>query len=825
MKFATATSMASVVLCAPALTCQATSGASPVRLVHSQSALQQAPGASAGLHVVPIGGVSFPLFSPAVLLDHPAFEGLSHVDLAAIAHHAGEFQAVVAPPLNFEYSADDHHVTLMQQQVPISPPSSFDRSTLPEMRNNLFASGNGVERMLYDLGKVKNGDELLAALGTFYDRARNPGAAVHFPAVDPVARTMESLAQGLSANATLAAEWESIANDETFATRQKTALIGWMNAPRRTHVFVNSYSFKPDGTPGLNFYDMRPLAEILLANDPNVNVVFVTAMRVDDAMIDHVLHGHPNAAQIKKRIKMVYLNDDGTDFLSQKLLDPKHASKLAEIRRAIKHFAAPAALQPYMGGPYEWILAKRLKIPDAVNAAHPRKLYWGTKSGGIKLFAEAYSRYKGTPKVVIKQHAGESDVIDSIHAARVVKDLLDRNPLAERIAVKLNLGSSGEGNKFPDVNVPTPWKDMSLPELQRTVEAYLREAKVGIKDDNGRNYTFLEMMASEGAWIGEYIPGISQASFPSVQMEILPNGTYQILSSHEQILTDKNNYVGAELGAHGDYRRVIERISMEMAQSLAERGVVGRFGVDFAVVPKGQGHFEVYYIEKNVRKTATLTYLTAAKAVTRQLTGAHYERGDLVVSGLRGAAPYRYRYRAMDHDMRPNLEGMEVETFLGHVRRARNLEVSAEARGGVVFHLVPAIKAAGNVGYTVIAAGTKLLEMYTTRLTAFLNDLEIVHLSGGSALGQMHRYIPEDLRTNMAVDFGDRKTAKAFRAYLKAYPDQIYARGAKAGIVYHPRGYTVIGRDAVEIKVMTTQAEKFLGSFRGFAATWVDPDE
>jgi hypothetical protein len=639
----------------------------------------------------------------------------------------------------------------------------------------------------------KDGALSAGALDGYFDQSRSRSGAV----LDPVQHTAEVLAGNLP-------EDVRPKFDPAAGERQRAALKAWHDAPHRTYLLVNSYSFKDDGTPGLNYYDMRPLAQILWAADPKVDVIFVTAMPVDESMIRHVLQGHPKADEIRKRVHFVSLNDAGNDFLSQKLLDPKHAGALTQIDGLIKKIGAPAALYPYMGGPYEWRIAAQLGIPDSVYAANPSMIYWGTKSGGRKVFKAAMERYTGTKRVRVKLSDGAEDLYDADSAADELGRMLEKHPDWSKVAVKLNLGSSGEGNFFPTV---TGFGKLSVEERRRALLALLRSRPFGIPDEKtGKQDSFADALANEGAALEEFIPGIGRATFPSVQSEILPDGNVRILSSHEQILVDGNNYVGAHLAADNAYRKVLERAAYEAAVELSKKGIVGRFGTDFAVIRQKDGTYDAYYIENNIRLTGTTHPLVAASG----LTGASYDDGALRKAETSG----KVRYKSMDHDVRPNLVGLDVDGFLARFDKddAKDLLFDPQRQSGVLFHLVPAVKAAGNVGYTIIGRNAHEVETIQKRLSAVLDRLEIEHLSGGDAPA-LSRSVHDDARTVVEAKVGHVEQVKRFKRFLDARPESLYRRGAAAGIVFHPHGYTVLGRDAAELSEYDAKAKALLNDF------------
>jgi hypothetical protein len=731
---------------------------------------------------------------------------LAPQDLAAISYHASQVmvptQVGVEPaPMSVRYDPVTAKIEFIPQAaqtaLALPTPAAIELSNLPQLRQNLEQSGEAAKGWLEGLKNVSDPQALAGSLNEYFDRSAKASApsALSF---DPQERTAQVLSSNLPANV------RPRSDDPEASARHKAALVAWQKSPNKTYVLVNSYSFKDDGTPGLNYYDMRPLAQILWAADPHVNVVFVTAMPVDEAMINHVLNGHKDAVEIRKRVHFVSLNDEGTDFLSQKLLDPKHADKLTEIRSAMERSGAPAVLYPYMGGPYEWQIAKELGIPDSVYASHPSKIYWGTKSGGRKVFKAAMARYTGTPTVRIKIADGAEDVYDVDNAAKALEALQKRHPELAKVAVKLNLGSSGEGNLFPGV---WGWDKMTHEERKAALLKKLTDAKVGIPNEKGEIDNFETMMANEGAAIEQFIPGIDRATFPSVQSEILPDGSVRILSSHEQILVDRNNYVGATLSANKAYRKVVERAAYEAAVELSKRGIVGRFGTDFAAVPQADGSYDIYYIENNIRLTGTTHPLVAAAG----LTGGSYDGGALRKADERGSV----RYKSMDHDVRPNLLGLDVDGFLAHFDKEENhsLLFDPDKRSGVLFHLLPAVKAAGNVGYTIIARTREAVQAIQDRLTESLNRLEVEYLSEKNAADLNTRFTGHDVREQLEEQIGHAVQVKQFKAFLDRHHEHLFGRGSASGIVFHPHGFTVVGANAAELDVLTGEANDLLDKF------------
>ena len=105
-----------------------------------------------------------------------------------------------------------------------------------------------------------------------------------------------------------------------------------------------------------------------------------------------------------------------------------------------------------------------------------------------------------------------------------------------------------------------------------------------------------------GGVIEEYIEGEDKRS-PSVQVLLLPDGQYEILSSHEQVLDESGSrFLGSEFPAKEDHRVIITREAVKVAKRLSTLKLSGIVGLDFLTVKKTGGDIESYLIEMNIRK-------------------------------------------------------------------------------------------------------------------------------------------------------------------------------------------------------------------------------
>src|SRR5947208_1981865 len=143
---------------------------------------------------------------------------------------------------------------------------------------------------------------------------------------------------------------------------------------------------------------------------------------------------------------------------------------------------------------------------------------------------------------------------------------------------------------------------------------------------------------------------------PSVQLRIAPGGTFEVVSTHDQVLGGPEGqvYLGCRFPADPDYRLAIQDNAMRVAKELAANGVLGSFGIDF-LVAHGHGGNAVYLSEINLRMGGT----THPFWMARLVTGGRYdtETGELI-----GADGTPKRYVATDNIKESSLMGLTPQT-------------------------------------------------------------------------------------------------------------------------------------------------------------------
>lgn len=127
---------------------------------------------------------------------------------------------------------------------------------------------------------------------------------------------------------------------------------------------------------------------------------------------------------------------------------------------------------------------------------------------------------------------------------------------------------------------------------------------------------------------------------------------------------------------------------------MAKKGAIGRFGVDFIVVPQDFDDFDIYALEINLRQGGT----THPYETMRLLTNGSYSEEKGIFIDDRHVEKY---YVASDNVKKENYCGLlpsDLMTIIGN----HDLMFHQETHVGVVFHLMGALSQFGKVGMTCV---------------------------------------------------------------------------------------------------------------------------
>ncbi len=443
---------------------------------------------------------------------------------------------------------------------------------------------------------------------------------------------------------------------------------------------------------GVHHYEERLLCLLLLLRFPRARVVFLTSAPVAEAIVDYYLHLLPGipGRHARRRLEFLSCDDASPRPLAEKILErPRLIARLRELTAG-----APAHLSCFVVTDAERRLALAIGAP--VYGCDPDLAHWGSKSGSRRIFREAG----------LDMPDGYEDLRDPRDVAAALAALKRRDPGLRRGVVKLNEGFSGEGNacfKFagaPEDASLEGWIEARLPGLAFEAQGMTWEV-------------FAERYAAMGGVVEAFVEGEGKRS-PSAQLRVDPTGRAEPISTHDQLLGGASGqiFLGAQFPADAAYRADIQSAGLAAARRMAEKGVLGRFAVDFLSVREGAG-WRHLAIEINLRKGGTTHPFLMLQFLT---DGAYDEASGEFLT--RSGAPRCYT--ATDNLESPAYRGLTPDDLI-EIAALNGLHFDAARQEGVVFHLIGALSEFGKLGLTAIGADRDRAEALYRETVAVLD--------------------------------------------------------------------------------------------------------
>jgi hypothetical protein len=427
---------------------------------------------------------------------------------------------------------------------------------------------------------------------------------------------------------------------------------------------------------GVIHYEERLLCLLMLLRLPRTQLIYVTSKPLDPAIIDYYLHLLPGVPGMhaRNRLHLVSVDDGSTVPLSRKILQ---RPELLESLRAAIRYPESAHLTCFNSTNLERSLAIALGIP--MYAADPNLVHLGNKSMGRALFRE----------LGLDLPAGYEHLTEGADVRRAVFDLHRANPELQRAVIKLNEGFSGEGNAVLDLR--------GLGDVASTEQEIERRLNIDLRfEAANETWDSFESKLSAMGGVVEAMVEHHQVRSPSVQMRIDPLGNVHIVSTHDQVLGGPNGQVfeGCRFPAHRDYRVDLHDAGLAVGRALRDRGVIGRFAIDFISVREGD-RWRHYAIEINLRKGGTtLPYL-----MLEFLTDGTYDPEHGVFRTPTGSVR---TYFATDNLIDDVYRGLTPEELID-LTVLEGLHYHATEQKGLVYHLLGAVTDFGKIGMVSIA--------------------------------------------------------------------------------------------------------------------------
>ncbi len=442
---------------------------------------------------------------------------------------------------------------------------------------------------------------------------------------------------------------------------------------------------------GAQFYEERQLSMLSWLRLPRTQVIFLTSAQLPDALVDYYLGMIPGVPHnhARRRLTLLSCNDSGDENLTRKILArPRLVQRIRDaiVDPAVTHLTA------FNTTPDELTLAVQLGVP--LYGCDPTLERLGSKSGGRKIFRE----------VGVEIADGMEELHNLDDAARAVIELRRRNPALRRVVLKLEQGFSGEGNAILNLQSHTD----DVPAMCDWILRTLRPEAPGQTAEQ-----FVAAFARMGGVVESWIEGDEKTS-PSVQMRVTPSRTLEVISTHDQMLGGESGqvFLGSTFPARQEYRSMLVEAAWKVGMSLLERGVQGRFAVDFVTIREANGYRAVA-LEINLRKGGTtlpfqmLQFLTAGTVDGR--TGE-----------FRTPLGETRCYYATDNLQKPAYTALTSEDLL-EILSDHQLHFDATRQQGVVFHLLGALPMYGKLGVVSIAPTLAAAETQYRRVEALLD--------------------------------------------------------------------------------------------------------
>jgi hypothetical protein len=438
---------------------------------------------------------------------------------------------------------------------------------------------------------------------------------------------------------------------------------------------------------GIVHYEERLLCLLMLLRMPRTRLVFVTSIPIDPVVVDYYLHLLPGITGYHARQRLTLLScfDASPLSLTEKILN---RPRLMERIKSHIRETEVAHMSCFNVTPYERTLAVKLNIP--IYGCDPDLFSLGNKSNGRKLFTEAGLQIPD----------GFEDLSSTMEIAEALTALKLQHPDLEKAVVKMNEGFSGEGNAVFSYPPQLKRSETTPKRLHDLLSSQLNVVAPDLTPN-----LFLDMFEHMGGIVELFVQGKSKTS-PSVQCRINPLGVCDIISTHDQVLggDDGQVFLGAYFPAHESYATHLAKVTMPLAKLLRDKGVIGRFGVDFISVKNDDDEWKHYAIEINMRKGGT----THPFLMLNFLTEGVYHSNTGIYKIKTGQPRH---YFSTDNLVERNYRGLTPHDLI-EIATDNDLMFNGAAQEGVMFHIIGALSQYGKLGVLAIGASRESARRY-----------------------------------------------------------------------------------------------------------------
>lgn len=424
-------------------------------------------------------------------------------------------------------------------------------------------------------------------------------------------------------------------------------------------------------------YEERLLCLLMLLRMPRTHVVYISSMPIDPVIVDYYLHLLPGITghHAFKRLTMLSCYDASPRSLTEKILDRPRI--IERIKKSIPT-GNIAHMACFTVTKFERTLSVKLDMP--IYGCDPDLFDLGNKSNSRIIFKECG----------LDVPAGFENLKNEKEIADSLAELKLNNPSLKKAVVKMNDGFSGDGNAvfsyegMEDQSEWNLWIAQHLPE----------RLKIVANDLTYKDYIY--KFQSMGGIVEEFVEGDIKTS-PSVQCRINPLGDCKVISTHDQEVGGESGqvFMGASFPADEDYAIRIGEYGLKVAEAMKEKGVMGRFGVDFISVKEGDD-WKHYAIEINLRKGGT----THPYILLQFLTDGDYD----YENGMYLTANRQTRYYFCSDNLKSDKYIGITPPDLIDIAMLHQLHYDGSTQEGVMFHLIGALSQYGKLGVVCIGS-------------------------------------------------------------------------------------------------------------------------
>jgi hypothetical protein len=445
---------------------------------------------------------------------------------------------------------------------------------------------------------------------------------------------------------------------------------------------------------GIIHYEERLLCMLMLLRLPRTHVIYVTSMPIDPVIIDYYLHLLPGITgyHAQRRLTLLSCHDSSSKSLTKKILERPRLIQRIRESIPVDHGAHMACFNVT---PFERSLAVQLQVP--IFGCDPDLYELGSKSNSRKIFKEC-----GIPiPDGFEDLRTEDDIINALLKLKM------QNKTLRKAVVKINDGFSGDGNAiffYKGIEEQSDWKQWIRDELPKHLKMVAEDLSYEM---------FLKKYHDMGGIVEMFLEG-EQKESPSVQCRITPLGHCEVLSTHDQLLGGESGqvYIGAQFPASIEYAPELGRMGKAVAEAFKEKGVLGRFAVDFISV-KENDKWKHYAIEVNLRKGGT----THPYMMLQFLTDGEYNAEKGIYYTANGQQRY---YFASDNLKSEHYIGTTPHDLID-IAMINDLHYDGTSQEGVMFHLVGALSQYGKLGVICIGSSPERARFFYDETEKVLN--------------------------------------------------------------------------------------------------------